>query len=195
MFWELWLVVFSVALLQLFVRQCFELKGMTVYKFMHMACKEQKRPTSGLWYPHAANIAVSFPEDSICKALYYVVLQGKFPSVVDGPWNQPSLRFSLLVVLPLYRELKDSLGVPIILWKKELRVPRTYRTICFLQLDIKAITILLLFDFFSKKIDVSLLLLVTGRNIQFTPKLSLQEFYFLTWSSHFIKCCFLHNAC
>lgn len=32
-----------------------------------------------------------------------------------------------------------------------------------------------------KKIDVSLLRLVTGRNILFTPKLSLQEFYFLTF--------------
>lgn len=104
--------------------------------------------------------------------------------------------FNLLVILPLYRELKDSLGVPILLWKIELRVLRTYRTICFLQLDMKSIRILLLFAFFSpKKIDVSLLLLVTGRNIQFTPELSLQEFYFLTWSSHFIKCCLLHNAC
>lgn len=160
----------QVAWLQLFVHQCFELKGMTVYKFMHMALKEQKRPTSGLWYPHATNIAVSFPEDSIWKAPYYIVLQANFS--VLWTVHETSLPFGwALLLFSLYRELNESLGVPIMWWKKELRVPRTYRTVCF-QLDPKTFRIWLLFNIFFKKISPSLLLLVTGRNIWFAPKLS-----------------------
>lgn len=39
----------KVALLQLFVHQCFELKGMTVYKFMYMALHRTEK--ANFWSP------------------------------------------------------------------------------------------------------------------------------------------------
>lgn len=53
--------VLEVALFQLFVHQCFELKGITVYKFMHMALHRIEEANFWPLNLHATNIAHVLP--------------------------------------------------------------------------------------------------------------------------------------
>lgn len=117
--------VLEVALFQLFVHQCFELKGITVYKFMHMAL-------------HRIEEANFWPLTSTCNkysscpsprtqfvSLFIALCYSKKNSQFCGQSVKPAFLYFNFVVLPLYCELNESLGVLIILWKKELDVLRS----------------------------------------------------------------------
>lgn len=130
--------VLEVALLQLFVHQCFELKGMTAYKFTHMALHRIEEANFWPLISTCNKYSLCPPPRTQFVSLFIALCCSKqFPSFVGNLWNHLSLYFNfVVVVLRLYCELSGPLGVSIILWEKELGVLRTWRTFCFPQLDI-----------------------------------------------------------